>query len=207
MVLNPQVRPYQRFSWSCDVIFKFRVDHLVMHLSKWCHPSGQPAPLLTNQKAAVIRGTWAKGNDGARNHLSHVLAISQCVGRGRANYRWPNYQRWPGIIEKKIIAGLQTVRLKYMGTLWWCVINPMYLNLIFRYVEVFQCSGDEMNLVLMGGTLNRNGVSAPPGMSMIIYLIKNTFGEFLSIDIWPQVTLGHLTYHTKSANFDLMSHG
>jgi len=36
----------------------------------------------------------------------------------------------------------------------------------FRYVEVFQCSGDEMNLVLMGGTLNRNGVQAPPGMSM-----------------------------------------
>ena len=48
----------------------------------------------------------------------------------------------------------------------------MYSNLIFRYVEVFQCSGDEMNLVLMGGTLNRNGVSAPPGMSMIICLIK-----------------------------------
>ena len=38
---------------------------------------------------------------------------------------------------------------------------------VFRYVEVFQCSGDEMNLVLMGGTLNRNGVQAPPGMSMI----------------------------------------
>lgn len=36
-----------------------------------------------------------------------------------------------------------------------------------RYVEVFQCSGDEMNLVLMGGTLNRNGVQAPPGMTLI----------------------------------------
>jgi epithelial splicing regulatory protein 1/2 len=34
-----------------------------------------------------------------------------------------------------------------------------------RYVEVFQCSGDEMNVVFMGGTLNRNGVQAPPGMS------------------------------------------
>ena len=33
-----------------------------------------------------------------------------------------------------------------------------------RYVEVFQCSGDEMNLVLMGGTLNRNGMVPPPGM-------------------------------------------
>ena len=54
----------------------------------------------------------------------------------------------------------------------------MYLNLIFRYVEVFQCSGDEMNLVLMGGTLNRNGVSAPPGMSMIIYLIKIIIRNF-----------------------------
>ena len=59
----------------------------------------------------------------------------------------------------------------------------MYSNLIFRYVEVFQCSGDEMNLVLMGGTLNRNGVSAPPGMSMIIYLIKNHKIEFLTFDL------------------------
>lgn len=33
-----------------------------------------------------------------------------------------------------------------------------------RYVEVFQCSGDEMNMVLMGGTLNRNGIQPPPGM-------------------------------------------
>uniref|UniRef100_A0A4W3K466 Epithelial splicing regulatory protein 2 n=1 Tax=Callorhinchus milii TaxID=7868 RepID=A0A4W3K466_CALMI len=31
-----------------------------------------------------------------------------------------------------------------------------------RYVEVFQCSGDEMNYVLMGGTLNRSGLSPPP---------------------------------------------
>uniref|UniRef100_UPI00358E57BD epithelial splicing regulatory protein 1 isoform X1 n=1 Tax=Myxine glutinosa TaxID=7769 RepID=UPI00358E57BD len=31
-----------------------------------------------------------------------------------------------------------------------------------RYVEVFQCSVDEMNLVLMGGSLNRNGLSPPP---------------------------------------------
>ncbi|EGW06621.1 Epithelial splicing regulatory protein 1 [Cricetulus griseus] len=31
-----------------------------------------------------------------------------------------------------------------------------------RYVEVFQCSAEEMNFVLMGGTLNRNGLSPPP---------------------------------------------
>ncbi|XP_078254535.1 epithelial splicing regulatory protein 1 [Rhinoraja longicauda] len=31
-----------------------------------------------------------------------------------------------------------------------------------RYVEVFQCSADEMNYVLMGGILNRNGLSPPP---------------------------------------------
>ncbi|XP_059507629.1 epithelial splicing regulatory protein 2 isoform X3 [Stegostoma tigrinum] len=31
-----------------------------------------------------------------------------------------------------------------------------------RYVEVFQCSGDEMSYVLMGGTLNRSGLSPPP---------------------------------------------
>ncbi|XP_039256749.2 epithelial splicing regulatory protein 1-like [Styela clava] len=37
-----------------------------------------------------------------------------------------------------------------------------------RYVEVFQCSGDEMNMVLMGGTLNRNGVQPPPGMSLVV---------------------------------------
>ncbi|XP_038596133.1 epithelial splicing regulatory protein 2 isoform X5 [Tachyglossus aculeatus] len=31
-----------------------------------------------------------------------------------------------------------------------------------RYVEVFPCSGDEMSLVLMGGSLNRSGLSPPP---------------------------------------------
>lgn len=36
-----------------------------------------------------------------------------------------------------------------------------------RYVEVFQCSVDEMNLVLLGGTLNRNGLQPPPGMTLI----------------------------------------
>nr|7VKJ_A Chain A, Epithelial splicing regulatory protein 1 [Homo sapiens]7VKJ_B Chain B, Epithelial splicing regulatory protein 1 [Homo sapiens]7VKJ_C Chain C, Epithelial splicing regulatory protein 1 [Homo sapiens]7VKJ_D Chain D, Epithelial splicing regulatory protein 1 [Homo sapiens]7VKJ_E Chain E, Epithelial splicing regulatory protein 1 [Homo sapiens]7VKJ_F Chain F, Epithelial splicing regulatory protein 1 [Homo sapiens]7VKJ_G Chain G, Epithelial splicing regulatory protein 1 [Homo sapiens]7VK len=29
-------------------------------------------------------------------------------------------------------------------------------NMKDRYVEVFQCSAEEMNFVLMGGTLNRN---------------------------------------------------
>ena len=48
---------------------------------------------------------------------------------------------------------------------------------IFRYVEVFQCSGDEMNLVLMGGTLNRNGVQAPPGMSMFFFHILTSTGD------------------------------
>ncbi|XP_061077506.1 epithelial splicing regulatory protein 2 isoform X2 [Conger conger] len=31
-----------------------------------------------------------------------------------------------------------------------------------RYVEVFQCSAEEMSFVLMGGTLNRSGLSPPP---------------------------------------------
>ncbi|XP_056134635.1 epithelial splicing regulatory protein 2 [Lampris incognitus] len=31
-----------------------------------------------------------------------------------------------------------------------------------RYVEVFQCSAEEMSIVLMGGTLNRSGLSPPP---------------------------------------------
>ncbi|CAL8350356.1 unnamed protein product [Merluccius merluccius] len=31
-----------------------------------------------------------------------------------------------------------------------------------RYVEVFQCSTEEMSIVLMGGTLNRSGLSPPP---------------------------------------------
>uniref|UniRef100_A0A8C8RVS9 Epithelial splicing regulatory protein 1 n=1 Tax=Pelusios castaneus TaxID=367368 RepID=A0A8C8RVS9_9SAUR len=34
-----------------------------------------------------------------------------------------------------------------------------------RYIEVFQCSAEEMNFVLMGGTLNRNGLSPPPCLS------------------------------------------
>jgi len=31
-----------------------------------------------------------------------------------------------------------------------------------RYVEVFQCSYEEMQMVMMGGTLNRNGIIPPP---------------------------------------------
>ncbi|MBN3299338.1 ESRP2 protein, partial [Amia calva] len=38
----------------------------------------------------------------------------------------------------------------------------MVLNQQDRYVEVFQCSGEEMSFVLMGGTLNRSGLSPPP---------------------------------------------
>ncbi|XP_032875978.1 epithelial splicing regulatory protein 1 isoform X2 [Amblyraja radiata] len=38
-----------------------------------------------------------------------------------------------------------------------------------RYVEVFQCSADEMNFVLMGGILNRNGLSPPPCLSPSTY--------------------------------------
>ncbi|XP_043922477.1 epithelial splicing regulatory protein 1 isoform X2 [Protopterus annectens] len=38
-----------------------------------------------------------------------------------------------------------------------------------RYVEVFQCSAEEMNFVLMGGTLNRNGLSPPPCLSPPTY--------------------------------------
>ncbi|XP_030639288.1 epithelial splicing regulatory protein 1 isoform X2 [Chanos chanos] len=34
-----------------------------------------------------------------------------------------------------------------------------------RYVEVFQCSVQEMSIVLMGGTLNRSGISPPPCLS------------------------------------------
>uniref|UniRef100_A0A673BTM2 Epithelial splicing regulatory protein 2-like n=1 Tax=Sphaeramia orbicularis TaxID=375764 RepID=A0A673BTM2_9TELE len=34
-----------------------------------------------------------------------------------------------------------------------------------RYVEVFQCSTEEMSIVLMGGTLNRSGLSPPPCLS------------------------------------------
>lgn len=48
-----------------------------------------------------------------------------------------------------------------------------------RYVEVFQCSSDEMNMVLMGGTLNRNGVQPPPGMS------KNFYSFLRCIECWP----------------------
>ncbi|XP_005992863.1 epithelial splicing regulatory protein 2 isoform X3 [Latimeria chalumnae] len=38
-----------------------------------------------------------------------------------------------------------------------------------RYVEVFQCSGEEMSYVLMGGTLNRSGLSPPPCLSPPAY--------------------------------------
>ncbi|KAG9478792.1 hypothetical protein GDO78_012446 [Eleutherodactylus coqui] len=41
-----------------------------------------------------------------------------------------------------------------------------------RYVEVFQCSAEEMNFVLMGGTLNRNGLSPPPCLSPPSYTFQ-----------------------------------
>uniref|UniRef100_A0A4W5JZ22 Epithelial splicing regulatory protein 2 n=1 Tax=Hucho hucho TaxID=62062 RepID=A0A4W5JZ22_9TELE len=38
-----------------------------------------------------------------------------------------------------------------------------------RYVEVFQCSTEEMSFVLMGGTLNRSGLSPPPCLAPPAY--------------------------------------
>ena len=43
-----------------------------------------------------------------------------------------------------------------------------------RYVEVFQCSYDEMQVVLMGGTLNRNGILPPPRLSeFFVFTVEN----------------------------------
>ena len=126
--------------------------------------------------------------------------ISQCVGAeaddgGLITVAW---------LLLLLAYSYTSVRLKYRGMshILWVIsdhhydLNPMYLNLIFRYVEVFQCSGDEMNLVLMGGTLNRNGVSAPPGMSMIIYLIK-IIKKVISTN-WPQITFDTKWPHAHS---------
>ena len=40
-----------------------------------------------------------------------------------------------------------------------------------RYVEVFQCSYDEMRCVMMGGTLNRNGTIPPPGQGKLSLIL------------------------------------
>ncbi|CAH1269475.1 ESRP1 [Branchiostoma lanceolatum] len=61
-----------------------------------------------------------------------------------------------------------------------------------RYIEVFQCSGDEMNFVLMGGQLNKNGIVSPPNVyaaeapvlldaQMCDYLGQQMTGPFLII--------------------------
>ena len=64
-------------------------------------------------------------------------------------------------VEKAALAGMDVSKggchKKHMGE---------------RYVEVFQCSGDEMNVVLMGGTLNRNGVSPPPGLGGLFTFVN-----------------------------------
>ena len=189
-----------------------------MHLSKWCRPNGPPAPLSTNQKAAVIRSIWAKGEpleleknfqlghfwpiEFRSNFFLAKFRISQCVGAeaddgGLITVAW--------LLLLLAYSYTSVTRLKYRGMshILWVIsdhhydLNPMYLNLIFRYVEVFQCSGDEMNLVLMGGTLNRNGVSAPPGMSMIIYLIKNyKKRSFLPFDLKRHLTPNDLSVKT-----------
>ncbi|XP_051879817.1 LOW QUALITY PROTEIN: epithelial splicing regulatory protein 1 [Pristis pectinata] len=51
-----------------------------------------------------------------------------------------------------------------------------------RYVEVFQCSADEMNFVLMGGTLNRNGLSPPPCLSPATYAAYPTPAAVISAE-------------------------
>ena len=116
MVLNPQVISTYAFlvTWF---ISKFRVDHLVMHLSKWCRPSGPRAPLSTNQKAAVIRSTWAKGETWELeigdiswvifDQLSWVKVTGhfwpQLLARAEADeIRWPDY----GGLVHYWIAGL-----------------------------------------------------------------------------------------------------
>lgn len=55
-----------------------------------------------------------------------------------------------------------------------------------RYVEVFQCSTEEMSFVLMGGTLNRSGLSPPPCKLPCMY-----HGScFLSdLHAWKELTL------------------
>jgi len=64
-------------------------------------------------------------------------------------------------VEKAALAGMEVSKggchKKHMGE---------------RYVEVFQCSGDEMNMVLLGGTLNRNGVSPPPGLCKLTGFVQ-----------------------------------
>ncbi|XP_066569487.1 epithelial splicing regulatory protein 2 isoform X2 [Amia ocellicauda] len=48
-----------------------------------------------------------------------------------------------------------------------------------RYVEVFQCSGEEMSFVLMGGTLNRSGLSPPPCLSPPAYTAFSAPGAMI----------------------------
>ena len=57
-----------------------------------------------------------------------------------------------------------------------------------RYVEVFQCSVDEMNLVLLGGTLNRNGLQPPPGMVLITAEQATKMSEIAQPQIQQQPT-------------------
>ncbi|TRY84584.1 hypothetical protein DNTS_001322 [Danionella cerebrum] len=50
-----------------------------------------------------------------------------------------------------------------------------------RYVEVFACSAQEMNIVLMGGTLNRSGLSPPPFVDRFWFSSSNTSGIHLKL--------------------------
>ncbi|KAJ8394574.1 hypothetical protein AAFF_G00043770 [Aldrovandia affinis] len=63
-----------------------------------------------------------------------------------------------------------------------------------RYVEVFQCSAEEMNIVLMGGTLNRSGLSPPPCLSPPSYTFPPQTAVMpadASALFQPQVLLNH----------------
>uniref|UniRef100_A0A671VN72 Epithelial splicing regulatory protein 2 n=1 Tax=Sparus aurata TaxID=8175 RepID=A0A671VN72_SPAAU len=63
-----------------------------------------------------------------------------------------------------------------------------------RYVEVFQCSTEEMSIVLMGGTLNRSGLSPPPcklpSLKLRLFLLARSFIQ-TDLDTLHPATAAH----------------
>lgn len=68
-----------------------------------------------------------------------------------------------------------------------------------RYIEVFQCSGDDMNMVLNGGFQQPNNISKPPLLSPGGTIVGAPFGTFTPFGPPPAAVLPPRAHHPAAA--------
>lgn len=70
-----------------------------------------------------------------------------------------------------------------------------------RYIEVFQCSGDDMNMVLNGGFQQPSNISKPPLLSPGGTIVGTPFGGFSPFGPPPAAVLPPRAHHPAHAAF------